>query len=61
MEITFFLLLSIKQLDALNFIISVFQASTCFEHTCSLSGGQKLYDTVSGINFCINLIQFLPS
>ena len=26
--------LNIKQLDALNFIICLFQASTCFEHMC---------------------------
>ena len=25
---------NINQLDALNFIISLFQASTCFEHMC---------------------------
>ena len=31
------------------FIIHLFQASTCFEHMCSSSGGQKLYYTVSGI------------
>jgi len=43
------LFLNINQLDALNFIISLFQASTCFEHMCSYSGGQKLYYTVSGI------------
>ena len=43
------LFLNINQLDALNFIISLFQASTCFEHICSSSGGQKLYYTVSGI------------
>jgi len=43
------LFLNIKQLDAINFIISLFQASTCFENMCSLSGGQKLYYTVSGI------------
>ena len=29
------LFLNINQLDALNFIISLFQASTCFEHMCS--------------------------
>ena len=29
--------------------MSLFQASTCFEHMCSSSGGQKLYYTVSGI------------
>ena len=44
-----YLFINIKQLDALNFIISLFQASTCFEHTCSSSGGQKLYYTFSGI------------
>jgi hypothetical protein len=33
--------LNINQLDALNFIMSLFQASTCFEHKCSSSGGQN--------------------
>ena len=33
--------LNVNQLDALNFIISLFQASTCFEHMCSSSGGQN--------------------
>ena len=36
-----YLFLNINQLDALNFIISLFQASTCFEHMCSSSGGQN--------------------
>ena len=31
--------LNINQLDALNFIISLFHASTCFEHMCSSLGG----------------------
>ena len=33
----------INQLDAQNFCftISLFHASTCFEHMCSLSGGQN--------------------
>ena len=35
------LFLNINQLDALNFIISLFQASTCYEHMCSSSGGQN--------------------
>jgi len=35
------LLIYIKQLDALNFLISLFHASTCFEHMCSSSGGQN--------------------
>ena len=29
-----FTFLNINQLDALNFIISLFQASTCFKHMC---------------------------
>jgi len=33
--------LNINQLDALNFIMSLFHASTCFEHMCSLPGGQN--------------------
>ena len=49
------LFINIKQLDALNFIISLFQASTCFEHMCSSSGGQNCDDTRD----CI--IKFLPS
>jgi len=47
--ISIYLFININQLDALNFIISLFHASTCCEHMCSSSGGQKLYDTVSGI------------
>ena len=43
------LFININQLDELNFIISLFQASTCFEHMCSSSGGQKFYYTLSGI------------
>ena len=35
------LFLNINQLDALNFIISLFQTSTCFEHVCSSSGEQN--------------------
>ena len=36
-----FVYLNINQLDALNFIMSLFHASTCFEHMCSSSGGQN--------------------
>ena len=36
-----FLFINIKQLDALNFIISLFQSTTYFEHMCSSSGGQN--------------------
>ena len=35
------LFLNVNQLDALNFIINLFQASTFFEHMCSSSGGQN--------------------
>ena len=35
------LFININELDALNFIISLFQASTCFEPMCSSSGGQN--------------------
>ena len=38
---THFIYLNINQLDALNFIMSLFHASTCFEHMCSSSGGQN--------------------
>ena len=40
-EYRFFIYLNINQLDALNFIMSLFHASTCFEHKCSSSGGQN--------------------
>ena len=33
--------LNINQIDALNFIMSLFHASTCFENMCSSSGGQN--------------------
>jgi len=33
--------LNINQLDALNVIMSLFHAPTCFEHMCSSSGGQN--------------------
>ena len=33
--------LNINQFDALNLIMSLFHASTCFEHKCSSSGGQN--------------------
>ena len=36
-----YIYLNINELDALNFIMSLFHASTCFEHMCSSSGGQK--------------------
>ena len=32
---------NINQLDAINFIMILFQASTCFEHKCSSSEGQN--------------------
>ena len=39
--ISIYLFININQLDALNFIISLFQVSTCFEHMCLSSGGQN--------------------
>ena len=44
-----YLFLNINQPDALNFIISLFQASTCFEHYVLMIRRSKLYYTVSGI------------
>jgi len=41
--------LNINQLDALNFIMSLFQAFTCFEHHVLIIRRSKLYYTVSGI------------
>ena len=38
--ISIYLFTNINKLDALNFI-SLFQASICFEHICSSSGGQN--------------------
>ena len=57
--ISIYLFLNFNQLDALNFIISLFQASTCFEHMCSSSGGQKItssvYDyTVEDVEYICN-------
>ena len=39
--ISIYLFINIHQLDALNFIITLFQASTCLEHMCSSSGWQN--------------------
>ena len=36
-----YIYLNINQLDALNFIMSLFHASICFEHKCTSSGGQN--------------------
>ena len=60
--ISIYLIININQLDALNFIISLFQASTCFKQMCSSSGRQKLYYTVSGIITHIVgcIVQFWP-
>ena len=40
-RLNIYIFININQLDALNFIIRLFQASTCFEHMCSSSGGQN--------------------
>ena len=44
-----YIYLNINQLDALNFMMSLFHAPTCSKHTCSSSGGQKLYYTCRGM------------
>ena len=41
--------LNINQRDALNFIMSLFHASTCFEHHVLIVRRSKLYYTASGI------------
>ena len=41
--------LNINQVDALNFIMSLFHASTCFEHHVLIVRRAKLYYTASGI------------
>ena len=41
--------LNINQLDALNFIMSLFHASTCFEHHVLRIRWSKLYYTAPGI------------
>ena len=41
--------LNINQLDALNIIMSLFHASTCFEHHVLILRRSKLYYTTSGI------------
>ena len=44
-----YIYLNINQLDALNFIMSLFHASTCFEHHVLIVRRSKLYYTASGI------------
>jgi len=39
-HLNIFIYININQLDELNFIINLFQASTCFENMCSSSGRQ---------------------
>ena len=41
--------LNINQLDALNFIMSLFHAFTCFEHHVLFIRRSKLHYTASGI------------
>ena len=44
-----YIYLNINQLNALNFIMSLFHASTCFEHHVLIVRRSKLYYTTSGI------------
>ena len=46
LETDFIIYLNINQLDAINFIISLFHVSTCFEHKCSSSGAQSTICTI---------------
>ena len=43
------LFINIHQLDALNFVINLFQASTCFEHYVLIVRKSKLHYIVSSI------------
>ena len=55
------LFLNINQLDALNFITSVFQACTCFEHMWSSSGGQNcVIQPLASSHTRDCIIQFCP-
>ena len=64
-----FLFININQLDALNLIMTLFQASTCFEHMCSSSGGQNciiqhlvsshLYVAVPCTDLCAGIITLI--
>ena len=44
-----YIYLSINHLDAQNFTLSLFHASTCFEHHVLIARRSKLYYTASGI------------
>jgi len=50
----------INQLDAQNFCftISLFHASTCFEHMCSSSGGQNCIIEPLSIYIDIDIVPF---
>ena len=49
--------LNINQLDALNFIMSLFHASTCFEHHVLIVRRSKLHYTASHYKIqCIKLV-----
>ena len=56
-----YIYLNINQLDALNFKISLFQASTCFEHHVLIVRRAKLYYTASGIITLKQVSTILPS
>ena len=44
-----YIYLSINQLGALNFVMSLFHASTCFEHYVLIARWSKLYYAAYGI------------
>ena len=57
--ISIYLFININQLDALNFIISFFQASTCFEHHVLIVRRSKLYYTNFNILLTVHLNIFI--
>ena len=59
--ISIYLFININQLEALNFIISLFQASKCFEHMCSkhAEAWNKLIIKFSASSWLILIINIL--
>ena len=55
-RVTQYIYLNVNQLDALNFIMSLFHASTCFEHHALIIRRSKLYYAASGIITPIGVI-----
>jgi len=58
---TLYLFININQLDALNVLISLFQASTCFEHMCSkhVEAWNKLIKRFSASSWLILINKYI--